>query len=47
MDEHSTKLLVLAVTAFLIVSLTINFLLASDPAALSSPPLRVNGYIND
>ena len=47
MDEHSSKFLVLAVTAFLIVSLTINVLLASGPDAFSSPPLRVNGFITD
>ena len=45
MDDEYYKVLVLAVTAILIVSLTINILLAADPEALSSPPIRVTGYM--
>ena len=44
MDEEYYKILVITVTAFLIISLAINFLLASDPHAFSSPPLRISGY---
>ncbi len=43
MDEEYVKVLVITVTAFLIISLAINFLLASDPHAFSSPPLRISG----
>lgn len=47
MNDGYFKVLVIAVTAILIVSLTINFLLASDPQALSGPPVRVTGYLTD
>lgn len=45
MDDEYYKILALAVAAILIVSLTINILLAADPEALASPPIRVTGYL--
>ena len=47
MNDGYFKVLVIAVTAILMVSLTINFLLASDPQSLSGPPVRVTGYLTD
>jgi hypothetical protein len=47
MEDDYFKVLVLVVVAFLIVSLTINAFLATDPRFVSSPPIRVNGYLTE
>jgi hypothetical protein len=43
--ECCFKTLVIAVTAVLVISLLINFFLASDSHVFSSPPLRMKGFI--
>ena len=44
-DEGNFKFLVILIVAILIVSLLINAFLASDPRSLSTPPLRMQGYL--
>ena len=46
MDDEYFRLLAVIVIAILTVSLLMNFLLASDPAAVQGPPLRIYGYFN-
>jgi hypothetical protein len=45
-DEGSFKFLVILIVAILIVSLLINAFLSSDPRSLSTPPIRMQGYLN-
>jgi hypothetical protein len=46
-EDENFKVLVLVVVAFLVVSLTINAYLTTDPRSLSGPPIRISGYLTD
>jgi hypothetical protein len=43
-DDEYFRLLTVIVVAILTVSLLINALLASDPASVRGPPVRIHGY---
>jgi hypothetical protein len=44
-DESNFKFLVILIVAILIVSLLINAFLSTDPRSLSTPPIRMQGYL--
>jgi hypothetical protein len=44
-DEGNFKFLVILIAAILIISLLINAFLASDLRSLSTPPIRMQGYL--
>jgi hypothetical protein len=44
MNDEYFKILALMVVAILVISLTINGFLASNPHSFSTPPVRVGGY---